>query len=367
MLAGLTEEQEHIKSEARRRLEAERNDERLLALLEAGGAYDETLWSSAREMGWTAIAAPEAFGGLGLGLAECCLLAEELGRVCAGAPFLSSSLAVIDALAQFGGEAEKASWLEKLASGEAIGALAAAEGRGALLPERPGLIFSDNKASGEKTAVIAGAHADVAIVFGADPSGAARLGVIALDAPGVERRPVSTFDASRGVADLSFTDAPVALLQVNDARAAANRLIARLALVNAFEQIGGADRCMELARDFALERRAFGQPIGAFQSIKHCIAEMYVKNELARGNAIAAATSCIEDADDFELRAAAARISAIDAYEFASRETMQVHGGVGVTWEAGLHLHLRRARALALELGAKPEWEERIVSHLTTA
>jgi len=367
MLAGLTDEQQHIKSEARRRLEAERDEGLLLTLLETPGAYDEKFWASARDMGWPAIAVPEENDGLGLSIAEACIVAEETGRVTAGAPFMQTSMGVADALTRYGSQEQKDAWLAKLASGEAIGAFAAAEGPGLLLPVEPTVRFADGTLTGRKTTVVGGAAAHVAIVFATDATGAPLLALVDLSGPGVTRTNTPTFDATRMLADITFDGTPAELAPVNDAKAAAERVLATLALVIAFEQIGGADRCMEIARDYAKDRRAFGQPIGAFQSIKHRIAEMYVRNQIARGNAIAAVTAALEGAPDANVRAAAARLAASDAYDFAAREMMQVHGAIGITWEAGLHLHYRRARALALELGAAPEWEARIVAHLTAS
>ena len=174
-----------------------------------------------------------------------------------------------------------------------------------------------------------------------------------LNAGGVDRTLRDTLDNSRCVADLAFDGARATPLQASDAHAAARSVLQRVATVLAFEQLGGAETCMELARDYALQRYAFGQPIGRFQAIKHKIAEMYVANELARGNALRAAQAIAEEASDLPLRAAAARLSASAAYDYAAAEAIQVHGALGVTWEHDLHLHYRRSRATALELGAR--------------
>jgi acyl-CoA dehydrogenase len=173
-----------------------------------------------------------------------------------------------------------------------------------------------------------------------------------------------TFDNSRCTADLSFKGLPVQRLADSGA---AQMLLDRLAVIAAFEQVGGADACMAQARDYANERQAFGQPIGKFQAIKHRIAEMYVANELARGNALRGALDLAEGSAELPLHAAAARLSAINAYEFAAREAIQIHGAIGVTWEHDLHLHYRRSRALALELGSALEWEDILVDALRAA
>ena len=141
--------------------------------------------------------------------------------------------------------------------------------------------------------------------------------------------------------------------------------MARTAVVTAHEQMGGAEALMLIARDYAVTRKAFGQPIGAFQSVKHRIAELYGLVEIARANCIHAAA--LEGESGFVKAAAAARISATEAYDTAARDCVQVHGGIGVTWEAGLHLHMRRARSLAIEAGNLFFWEDVLVNELEGA
>jgi acyl-CoA dehydrogenase len=135
-----------------------------------------------------------------------------------------------------------------------------------------------------------------------------------------------------------------------------------MAVVTAHEQVGGAEASLHLGRDYALARQAFGQPIGAFQAIKHRLAELYGLVEIARANAIHAAAR--EGQADFLAAAAAARLSATEAYDTAARDVMQVHGGIGQTWESCLHLHMRRARSLAVELGNEMFWEDLLVDAL---
>jgi acyl-CoA dehydrogenase len=146
------------------------------------------------------------------------------------------------------------------------------------------------------------------------------------------------------------------------AGAAALGILASQAVITAHEQVGGAAALLERARNYANDRKAFGQPIGAFQSVKHRIAEMYVLVELARANAVHAAAEA--GTPRFIQAAAAARLSASEAYDTAARDTVQIHGGIGVTWEAGLHLHQRRARTLAIEQGQALFWEDVLVDHM---
>ena len=142
------------------------------------------------------------------------------------------------------------------------------------------------------------------------------------------------------------------------------RLLDRAAVYMAFEQVGGADACLAMARDYALARHAFGRPIGSFEAIKHKLADIYVGNELARSNAYFGAWALSTNARELPLAAAAARISATQAFDFAANENVHVHGGIGFTWEADCHLYQKRARHLALALGPQRAWKDKLVTEL---
>lgn len=351
-----------IVQEAERVLAAGYSPDRLRELLEQTGAHDETFWSACREMGWTGIAVAESHEGLGLGPIELGLTAQMAGRFVAGAPFLSTSFGVTEALRLHGSDDLKALHLPGLASGEVIGAswlIPAVED--ADLP-----VLTDGRLTGQIGPVAAGLQAGLLVTLARQTDGSEALVLVALDDTTV-RAPVATFDNSRGYADLSFTEAPATILITADARSAALDLAARVAVILAFEQLGVAEASMERARDFANEREAFGQPIGKFQAIKHRIAEMYVANELARGAVLRAVLSLRDDAPDLVARAGGARLLGIEACEFASREAIQTHGAIGVTWEHDLHLFYRRSRALTLELGASAAWQDILADRIIGA
>ena len=353
------EGQQAIATESRRALEARVNKDELLPLLQTSGQYHDGFWTTAKEQGWTALALPEAYGGLDLGLVELGLIAHQAGRSLSGAPFLTSSFGAAKAIELYGSDEQKARWLPGLASGETIGAIAFVSGPDAL-PAVPPVTSKAGQVAGTAPGVSGGLFADVAIVF-AQEGGTPALAIV--DLAGIERKAVDSFDNSRCIADLLFAGAPGEALVTGDAaRAAALHILALQAVVTAHEQTGGAEALMEIARDYALTRKAFGQPIGAFQSIKHRIAELYGLVELARANAIHAAAR--EGQNDFIPAAAAARLSATEAYDTAARDCVQIHGGIGVTWEIGLHLHMRRARTLALEQGSSFFWEDMLVDRL---
>lgn len=354
------EAQQAIANESRRVLDARTDKNRLLALLEKTGEFDETFWNTAIEQGWTAMVLPEAHGGLGLGLVELGLVAQATGAATAGAPFLTTNYGVSQLLLGSKDTALAERWLPRLASGEATAAYAFAEGSSPL-PAEPETYLADGRLSGIKHGVTAGLKADIAVVW-AVHEGRPALALVEL--AGNARRAIESFDNSRLYADLTFTGAPAMLLCEGEAaRTAALDALAHMAVVTAHEQTGGAEALMFVARDYANERKAFGQPIGAFQSVKHRIAELYGLVEIARANCIHAA-AC-EGAPEFRRAAAAARLSATEAYDTAARDTVQIHGGAGVTWESGLHLHMRRARSLAIEQGNMLFWEDVLASELT--
>jgi len=356
------EAQQAIASESRRVLDARSDPSRLLTLLERTGAFDETFWRTAVEQGWMALALPEAYGGLGLGLVELGLVAQAIGAATAGAPFLTTNYGAAQILLASGNAALQARWLPLLASGEAVGTVAFAEGT-APLPPGPECVIAGERLSGRKRGVTAGLRADFAVVWCRDQDRPA-LALVELDV--ASRQAIDSFDNSRLYADLIFADAPATpLLEGDAAPAVALDVLVRMAVVTAHEQVGGAEALMFIARDYANTRKAFGQPIGAFQSVKHRIAELYTLIEIARANCIHAASR--EGQADFIAAAAAARLSATEAYDAAARDAVQIHGGIGVTWESGLHLHMRRARSLAIEQGNMLFWEDLLVDELVKA
>jgi len=331
-----------------------------MGLLEQTGACDETFWSIACEQGWTGIGIAEEHGGIGLGLMEHGLVAQASGAATAGAPFLTGNHGVAHVLQAGGSDSLKARWLPALASGEATGCCAFAEASSPL-PAQSGVRWSDGVLTGIKRGIAGGLLVDLALVLAKADSGGDVLALCELS--NCTRTPVESFDNIRIYADLSFDKAPAEIIAEGaEARKLALEALSRMALVTAWEQLGGAEALLFIARDFANTRKAFGQPIGAFQSVKHRIAELYGLVEIARANCIHAASR--EGEADFLRAAAAARLTATEAYDTAARDTVQIHGGIGVTWESGLHLHMRRARSLAIEQGNMVFWEDLLTDEL---
>jgi alkylation response protein AidB-like acyl-CoA dehydrogenase len=360
-----SDDQKFLKGEARKFLEANCSTARVRGVLDdPSKGYDEALWKAVAGQGWLGCAIPEEHGGLGLGHVELCAIAEELGRVVAPIPFASTVYMLAEAVMLAGSDAQKADLLPKIAAGELIGALATSEGPGAVGPSTLKSTVSGGKLNGVKIPVTDGDIADVAVVL-ANEGGMPGLFLVDLKAAGVSRESLKTLDPTRDAAKVTFKDAPVQRLgDAGEGFSILERVLDRAAVLLAFEQCGGADRSLEMAKEFALERYAFGRVIASYQAIKHKLADMYVKNELARSNAYYGAWALNTDAPELPLAASAARISASEAFWFASKENIQTHGGIGFTWEMDCHLYYRRARQLSLVAGAPRSWKERLVSHL---
>jgi alkylation response protein AidB-like acyl-CoA dehydrogenase len=332
------------------------------ALDDPGASLDRTLWRDVAALGWPGAAIPERWGGSGLGYIELCAIAEELGRAVAPTPLSSSVYFFAEALLLAGSDAQRAKWLPRIADGSAIGCFASSEGPGWTV--RPRAVVEAGRLKGIKTPVADGEMATVAVVLAAEAD-TESLFVVELDQPGVLRERLRSLDDSRPLARLRFTGARAEPLGGRGmGMALYEQVFVRAAVLLAFEQLGGADRCLEMARDHALQRHTFGRPIGAHQAIKHRLAEIYVKNELARSNAYYGAWALATNAPQLPVAAAAARLAACDAFGFAARENIQVHGGMGFTWESDAHLYFRRARHLSLVAGAPARWSDVLVDAL---
>jgi alkylation response protein AidB-like acyl-CoA dehydrogenase len=359
-----SDEQKQLREEARRFLADRCPTTAVRAVLEGSHSYDKALWKGLAEMGFLGAAIPEEYGGVGLGHLELCVIAEELGRALAPVPMASSIYLAAEALMSAGSEDQKSSWLPRLASGEAIGTFALAEGVGRVAEDTIHASVSGGKLSGIKAPVADGDIADVAIVA-ARSGGQVGLFLVDLSGPGVARETLDSIDPSRGQARLTFDGAPAEPLgAAGDGWRIAAGILDRAAVLMAFEQVGGADRALEMGRDYALERMAFGRQIGSFQAIKHMLADMYVAATLARSNAYYGAWALSTGSPELPVAAATARVSATDAYQHCAKNNIQVHGGMGFTWAFDCHLFYRRSNALALALGSKSTWEDLLIDRL---
>ncbi len=360
-----TDDQKFLKGEARKFLEARCTPAVVRGVLDdPKRSYDEGLWKAVAEMGWLGASIPEAHGGLGLGRIELCAIAEELGRVVAPIPFASTVYFLAEAVMLAGSDQHKGFVLPKIASGEWIGCFATAEGPGPVTPASIKCKVEDGKLTGTKIPVTDGDCANIAVVL-ATENGKPGLFFVNLGDGGVERETLTTLDPTRGAAKLTFDGAGAWRLGgEGEGFVLMEQVFDRAAVYLGFEQLGGADRALEMAKAYALERFAFGRAIGGYQAIKHKLADMYVKNELARSNAYYGAWALATDAAELPLAASATRVAASDAFWFAAKENIQTHGGMGFTWEVDCHLYYRRAKQLGLVAGGAKVWKERLVTQL---
>jgi hypothetical protein len=331
--------------------------------LDGQEAYAAGLWQEIAAMGWIGAAIPEAFGGAGLGYEGLCVLAEEMGRAVAPVPFASCAYLAAEAILTAGSKSQCQAWLPQLADGSLIACFALSEGSGAPSPDAIHARVVGGRLTGVKQPVADGSIADIAVVVATDEHRQPGLFLVGLE--GVKRRALRTLDPSRDQAMLTFEGAPAERLG-GGGWGSVQRVLDRAAILFAFEQVGGAEACLQMAKDYAQDRYAFGRPIGSFQAIKHKLADMYVALELARSNAYYGAWALGADATDLPLAAATARVSATEAFHLASKENIQTHGGIGFTWAVDCHLFYRRSKQLGLAVGSAPFWKGRLVDLLET-
>ncbi|HEY3893044.1 MAG TPA: acyl-CoA dehydrogenase, partial [Bradyrhizobium sp.] len=291
------------------------------------------------------------------------------GRALAPIPFSSTVYLAAEAILLAGSDAQKQKWLPLIASGAAIGTLALFEGKGNPSPQAIKLTASGNSLNGVKRPVPDGEIADFVVV-------AARTGtsgrdsdislfLVDMKSEEVAAMALTNVDPSRGQAELSFKNCKAEPLgPAGEGWGILSQVLDRAAVLMAFEQVGGADRALEMGRDYALDRIAFGRPIGSFQAVKHMLADMYVSATLARSNCYYGAWALSTNAPELPEAAASARISATQAFQHCSKNNIQVHGGMGFTWEFDCHMYYRRSNALALSLGSQSYWEDALIDRM---
>jgi alkylation response protein AidB-like acyl-CoA dehydrogenase len=364
-----SDEQKQLRDEARKFLAEECPPKAVRVVLDGKEPYDRDLWKGLAEMGFLGVAIPEAFGGAGAGHLELCVIAEEMGRALAPVPFSSTVYLAAEAILLAGSDAQKQKWLPKIASGEAIGTLALFEGKGNPSQKSIKLSAAGGSLNGVKKPVPDGAIADFAVVAARTGSSGRdsdiSLFIVDMKAGGVEVKSLTNVDPSRGQAELIFNNCKAEPLgPAGEGFGIISQVLDRAAVLLAFEQVGGADRALEMGRDYALDRIAFGRPIGSFQAVKHMLADMYVSATLARSNCYYGAWALSTNASELPEAAAAARISATQAFQHCAKNNIQVHGGMGFTWEFDCHMYYRRANATALSLGSLSYWEDALIDRM---
>lgn len=299
------------------------------------GEFDVELWRAMCELGLAGIVVPETFGGSGMEMIDLALVAETLGSRCAPVPFLGHSLVCL-AIAVGGSEEQKTHWLPRLASGELMGSVAFAED-GSWEAAQWSLTLDNGKLTGSKQHVPFAADADLYLVALSD----GQLAIVTRNAIGLNVDTENGVDRTRPLGNLTFSQTPVEMLSKTAFNA--ERLRDAALVLLAADAFGGASRCVDMSVDYAKIREQFGQPIGQFQAIKHQLSNMAVEIEPARGLYWYAAHAFDHIPDDAERYAALAKSHLSDRFLQVARDTVEIHGGIGYTWECDVQIYLKRA------------------------
>lgn len=361
MQFSFTSEQEEFRTVLRRYLEQKSPTTEVRRLMETEQGWDRAAWSRLnQEIGLTAVPIPEEYGGQGFGPIELGIVMEEMGRALLCAPYFASSVLAAGAILNAGTEAQKRALLPAIASGDCIAALASTEPNGiwdaggvAMTATAKGGKF---QLDGSKSYVIDGHTADLIVVLAraAGTSGESGLSLFTVkgDAPGLERKRLESMDPTRKLARLAFKGVEAELLgEAGKAAAPFARTMQHALIALASEMVGGAERLRQDALTYAKLRVQFGRSIASFQTMKHKQADMLCDVELAKSAAYYAAAAAAEDDKDLPALASLAKASAAEAYLQTAIHAIQIHGGIGFTWDNDTHLWFKRAKSSEILLG----------------
>jgi alkylation response protein AidB-like acyl-CoA dehydrogenase len=369
-----TEDQDELRDGVRTMLAGECPMTFVRRVVEEGVSTDP-LWKQMIELGWPALTVPEADGGLGLGAVELAVVAEELGRAVAPGPFLPTTTQFAPLVRELGSAAQRARFLGGVAEGSITGSLAIVEpGHGIGLAglattaaeTADGLVLD-----GTKEFVLEAQSVDeIAVVARLASSGADdAIAVCVLPASDVRVEPIHAFDATRGLGRVVLDGVAVPADRVlgtpgSVSALGVERALHEAAMGVAVENVGTCQSIFDITLDYAKQREQFGVPIGSFQAIKHKFADLLVALERARASAYFAALTIADDDERRAIASSAAKVAAADCERVMSREGIQLHGGIGYTWEHDMHLYVRRAKSDSLLMGTAGEHRERIARAL---
>jgi alkylation response protein AidB-like acyl-CoA dehydrogenase len=362
-------ELDELRSAVRDFLAAKSSEEAVRKLMDSTPPFDPEVWTQlADQLRLPALTIPEEYGGDGYGPVELGVVLEEMGRVLLCAPFFSTVVLAAQALLASGDRAACARHLPGIASGRTTATLAVAEDSGnwdaATVSARAVPAGGRWALTGRKGFVLDGATADLLLVVARTTAGPS-LFAVDRTATGLTADSLPTLDATRALARLTLDSTPATLI---GPEGAAGRLLARVldsaTVALAAEQAGGARRCLEASAEYARTRHQFGRPIGSFQAVKHKCADMLVQVELAEATVREAARLAAEGSADFPVAAATAHVVCSRASMFTAMENIQVHGGIGFTWEHPAHLYFRRAKSSQLLFGGPAVYYERLLDRL---
>jgi len=373
MKFSFSDEQAEFRNMLRRFLEDKSPTTEVRRLMATETGHDPDVWRQlSQELGLTAIHIPEAYGGQGFGVSELAIAVEEMGRALLCAPYFASTVLAATAILKAGSEAQKQALLPAIAAGETIATLALAEDGGAWGVDGIAATATSSGSKvtldGSKSFVLDGTAADLLVIAARRPGSSGTDGVslftVAGDAAGVERTLLKSTDPTRKIARITLSGVEADLL--GDDGAAAGPLgetldVAAICLAN--EMAGGAERLLEDAIEYAKMRVQFGRSIASFQSLKHKAADMLLEVELAKSAAYYAAAAVDEGDDDVPAVASLAKAAAADAYMQTAIHAVQIHGGIGFTWDNDTHLWFKRAKSSEVFLGGSAYHRERLMQH----
>ena len=356
MQFAFTEEQDQLRGFVRQFLEEKSPEAVVRELMETDAGYDEAVWSQmAEQMGLPSLIIPESHGGQGFGWVELIIVLEEMGRALLCAPFFSTAVLATSALLHVEDEDAASTYLPQIASGELTATVALAEENGRW--DESGVTATATGSGdswtidGAKHYVLDGHTAGLLIIPARTEAGIS-LFAVAGDAAGLTRTPLATMDQTRKQAKLELSGTPARLLGKDGAGWTTISKVLDLAAVGlAAEQVGGAQMVLDMAVDYAKVRVQFGRPIGSFQAIKHKCADMLLEVESAKSAAYYAAWCASQDNDELPAMASLAKSYCSEAYFHATAENIQIHGGIGFTWEHPAHLYFKRAKSSELLFG----------------
>ncbi len=365
MRFSFSEEQEELRRVVRRFLETTSPIGEARRLMETPEGYEPAVWKQlSQELALPGVHIPEAYGGQGFGFVELGVVLEEMGRALYCGPYFASVVMAANAILNAGSEAQKLALLPGIAAGETLATLALAEPSGhwdvsGVALEARG-VGGSWTLHGDKSLVVDGCAADLVVVAAREPGSRGGEGVslftLRENAEGLTRRPLDAIDPTRKLAALRFNGVRAEPLgEIGAAAPALAKTLAQAATALASEMVGSSQRLVEMTVDYAKARVQFGRPIGSFQAIKHKCADMLLALELARSSAYYAAEAADLAQEELPAVASLAKAQGSDAFLQIAAESIQIHGGLGFTWEQDVHLFFKRAKASEVFLG-DPTW-----------
>jgi len=366
---AFSEEQEELRRSVRRFLDDKSPASEVRRLMETTEGYDPKVWAQmANELGLQSLHIPEAYGGQGFTFVELVVVLEEMGRALLCAPFFSSVCLAANAILNAGTDEQKAALLPGIAAGETIATLAFTEDDGSWDPGAIKLAAAKDgeawRLDGHKSFVLDGATAGLILAVAATDAGLSLFAVQA-DAEGLTRVTLPTMDQTRKLARLELAGTPARLIgSPGDAAAIMDRVLDVAAIALAAEQLGGAQRALDMAVEYAKVRRQFDRPIGSFQAIKHRCADLLLEVESLRSAVGYAAAAVAGDSAEIPVLASLVKAYASETYFHVAAENIQIHGGIGFTWEHDAHLYFKRAKASELFLGDAAYHRERLANRI---